>query len=631
MKSQKILYTMLLSLSTMTLYTACGDSSFEVNTDGDDNTNESALRVCAQGPTVKGIDVSFYQETVDWQKVKNDGFRFGIARISDGTRFIDDQFERNWREIKGKGLVRGSYQFFRPTQSAEQQANIVVQKVGKLGPGDLPVVLDIESADGASSATIRSKMRTWIDIVERGTGKKPIIYAASGFWNSLSGMSEFSKYDLWVANYGVNCPSMPNAWGNWLMWQYSDRGSVTGIRGGVDVNYFNGTYEQLVKYAGGSGSDALTPSPQGQYEPLEVYWARLSDGSYKLHALASPSTVRVEYYVDGYKIDESTRAEGDNFPGQYTFQDNKNERLFEIRGFDANNKQISRGVGLIDVTDGVGVYIRQLAHTTYEIGLERAPSEVAGLEVQVDGKWLLTDSVENQERSTRGAVRSVFSIIGERDFKLTTYNADGTVRGSLYRTFNLPAVKGMDPSVTVKGDATTPTPSPTSRINATYYYQYNNRNEPSATCGVTSAAMLLSNFGATLTPDDLYRKYGKAKGQSPVGLAEIYRKELGFGQGTYKGSIAQIKRHIDAGRPVVIHGYFTGSGHIMTVIGYNDTGLVVNDPSGKWAGCFKCGYAGRTSTNGKGITYSYSSLLGNVIGRDGDIWLSVGSKQAFTL
>jgi len=143
--------------------------------------------------------------------------------------------------------------------------------------------------------------------------------------------------------------------------------------------------------------------------------------------------------------------------------------------------------------------------------------------------------------------------------------------------------------------------------------------------------MLLSSFGATLTPDELYRKYGKAKGQSPVGLAEIYRKELGFGQGTYEGSIAQIKRHIDAGRPVVIHGYFTGSGHIMTVIGYNNTGLVVHDPSGKWAGCFKCGYAGRTSTNGKNITYSYGALLGNVIGRDGDIWLSVGSKQAFTL
>lgn len=620
------------------LASACGESVVELDGESEGDVLASELRVCAQSSTVKGIDVSFYQGVVDWQRVKGDGYKFGIARISDGTRHIDDQFERNWREIKAKGLVRGSYQFFRPQQSAEAQANLVVQKVGRLGDGDLPVVLDVETADGASSARIRQQMRTWIDIVERGTGKKPVIYAASGFWDSLSGMDEFGSHDLWVANYTTRCPAMPRSWDDWVMWQYTDRGSVSGIRGGVDVNHFNGTYEDLLRYAnsGGDSRPPTTGDTDGKHGPIEVYWARLSDGSYKLHALAGAATVRVEYYVDGYKIGESTRAQGDNFPANYAFDLEKRERFFEIKGFDSNNTQITRGVGLLDVTDEVAVYIRQLAHTTYEIGLERAPSGVAGLEVVVDGKYLLTDSLSQQKRSTRLAVRSPFSTIGERSFTLTTYNADGSVRGHLRRTFTLPAVKGMDPGTTVQGqgEASSSTPgrdASANAIDATYYYQYNNRNEPSATCGVTSAAMLLSQFGKTLTPDDLYRKYGKAKGQSPVGLADIYRWELGYGKGTYKGSIAQIKRHVDAGRPVVIHGWFTGPGHIMTVIGYNETGLVVHDPSGKWAGCRGCGYPGRTSTNGRQITYSYTSLLGGVIGADGDIWMSVGSTSDFQL
>ncbi len=163
-----------------------------------------------------------------------------------------------------------------------------------------------------------------------------------------------------------------------------------------------------------------------------------------------------------------------------------------------------------------------------------------------------------------------------------------------------------------------------------YFYQYFNANEPSATCGITSGAMLLNYYNKNVTPDGLYTRFGKAQGQSPEGLAYIYRQYGLSAQYTYTGNEAMIKRQIDAGRPVVIHGYFTGAGHILAVIGYNSTGWVVNDPSGLWAGCYACGYPNRTSTNGKGVTYSYSSVR-SAAGPDGNYWLSTAGNSSFSL
>ncbi len=184
-----------------------------------------------------------------------------------------------------------------------------------------------------------------------------------------------------------------------------------------------------------SGSE--TPSVPGGLDAIEVYWARLADGSYKLHAIAGTRTARVEYYVDGWQIGEAERSDGANFPDRYRFENAQNERLFEVRGYDASGNYVSRGIGLIDVTDEVGVYIRQMGEDLFEVGLERAPSEVAGLEVLVDERYLITDEVSGLKRSKRLAVRSRFSNVSTRDLTLTTYNADGSVRGNLRRTFDL--------------------------------------------------------------------------------------------------------------------------------------------------------------------------------------------------
>lgn len=219
--------------------------------------------VACPASTVEGVDVSYYQGTIDWSQVAASGRQFAIARVSDGTGFSDPNFATYYAGIKAAGMVRGSYQFFRPEDSAVAQAKLVVQAVGTIEDGDLPPVLDVEVTDGESSATIVAGITAWVAQIRSSLNVEPIIYTAPGFWDGISGAGGLSATTLWVANWEVTCPSLPSTWSKYSLWQYSDTGSVPGITGQVDLDRFNGTAAQLVAYANGGlpGGNGGTTMP----------------------------------------------------------------------------------------------------------------------------------------------------------------------------------------------------------------------------------------------------------------------------------------------------------------------------------------------------------------------------------
>jgi lysozyme len=240
---------------------ACSDPATE-NVCVDESA--SPLRVCAPGATVKGIDVSYYQGTIDWAKVKAAGKVYAFVRVSDGLDYPDSQFARNWTETKKNGVLRGVYQYFRPGKDPIQQAELLLTKLtaaGGMKSDDLPVVLDVETADGQSGATVVARAKQWLAHVEKATGKKPIVYTAA-FMSQTIG-SGLAAYPLWVANYGATCPSMPTGWSAWKFWQYSSTGAVAGISGNVDLNDWNGTLAELKTFAGATNAtpDAGAPPP----------------------------------------------------------------------------------------------------------------------------------------------------------------------------------------------------------------------------------------------------------------------------------------------------------------------------------------------------------------------------------
>jgi lysozyme len=249
-------------------------SSDPAPSDGCVGSGSAELKTCAKGATITGVDVSIYQGNVNWTQIKGSGRQFAFARISDGLNSPDSKFAQNWPAMKAAGIVRGSYQFFRPSQDPAAQAQMVIDKLaaaGGLKPGDLPPVLDLESADGLASSVVIAKAKTWLTKVEAATKVKPIVYTAA-FMSSVIGTG-FGGYTLWVANYGTTCPTMPSGWTNWHFWQNSDNGNVPGISGNVDTDFFNGTLPQLqaltIKAAtppphtGGPGDVTVTPDTHG--------------------------------------------------------------------------------------------------------------------------------------------------------------------------------------------------------------------------------------------------------------------------------------------------------------------------------------------------------------------------------
>jgi GH25 family lysozyme M1 (1,4-beta-N-acetylmuramidase)/acylphosphatase len=263
-----------LLLATLALTSAaCAPADGTPGSGEDVDANDDALKECAAKGTVEGVDVSYYQGDIDWNKARAAGIVFGIARTSDGTGFKDPKFAKNWAGMKAAGVVRGTYQFFRPTQDPIAQADLMLKMlndVGGLEKGDLPPTLDIEVTDGVSGSTILSRAKAWLDHVEAATGRKPLVYTAPGWWSQFGAPSGFdSRSDLWVANWGVSCPSLPGSWSHWQFWQWSATGSVPGIPGQVDRDRFNGSLADLLAFAGassgggGGGGNAVGAQPLG--------------------------------------------------------------------------------------------------------------------------------------------------------------------------------------------------------------------------------------------------------------------------------------------------------------------------------------------------------------------------------
>ena len=219
------------------------------------NTPEVGIlaRVCASGTTTSGVDVSYYNGTINWTSVKNAGYAFAFIRISDGASFHDPQFGANWSGAKSAGVIRGIYQFFRPTQDVNAQADLVISAVGTPEPGDLPPVIDVEVTGNLAPASVAAKVRQWVDRVKAGTGLDPIVYTGKYFWrDQVGGPTSFANNPLWIAQYTSLCPDLTSPWNTWAFWQYSESGTVPGMSGAVDMDRFNGSLAELQAMAGGT-------------------------------------------------------------------------------------------------------------------------------------------------------------------------------------------------------------------------------------------------------------------------------------------------------------------------------------------------------------------------------------------
>ncbi|MGE5460400.1 MAG: GH25 family lysozyme [Solirubrobacterales bacterium] len=197
--------------------------------------------------SLPGIDVSHWQESIDWAQVAASGQRFAIAKATEGRSYVDPMYATNAAGATANGIMFGAYHFAKPDDTpndAVLEADHFVD-VAQLAPGNLVPALDIERTGGLTQAELTQWILTWLGRVTERLGVKPMVYTSPHGWLVRTGdttaVADAGYTILWVAHWDVSSPTLPaNDWqGNgWTFWQYTDCGTVPGIVGCVDLDWF---------------------------------------------------------------------------------------------------------------------------------------------------------------------------------------------------------------------------------------------------------------------------------------------------------------------------------------------------------------------------------------------------------
>ena len=212
---------------------------------------------------VYGIDLSRYQTHIKWdslsvnydmlsRRISATGHSFQSSfpvsfifiKATQG-RWVDPTYVAKRDSALCHGFLCGAYHLFDPRFDDDVQVDIYL-KNAKTGAGDLPPVLDMEH-DKLSRpySKLRKRVLYWLQRVEEATGACPLIYCSDKTREDFFATDDFAQYHFWIARYKED---QPRSTDDWLFWQFTDRGSVAGIAGNVDISVWRGSEETLLSW-----------------------------------------------------------------------------------------------------------------------------------------------------------------------------------------------------------------------------------------------------------------------------------------------------------------------------------------------------------------------------------------------
>lgn len=193
----------------------------------------------------KGIDVSKYQGTIDWNLVAQDGVEFAFIRVgnrgwgSNGTLMEDDRFDANIQGAQAAGIKVGVYFYSQAITEEEllEEVDLVLKKIAPYNI-ECPVVYDVEkvSEDDGRMNYLSTEERTRMTLLFcqaiENAGYKPMIYHNTEMGALMLDLVPLEGYDKWFAAY-TDTLYYPY---EYKVWQYSATGRVQGINKDVDLN-----------------------------------------------------------------------------------------------------------------------------------------------------------------------------------------------------------------------------------------------------------------------------------------------------------------------------------------------------------------------------------------------------------
>lgn len=197
------------------------------------------------------MDVSRWQGSIDWDKVKAsgkiDGVMLRVLGSKGGKPYVDPAFERNYAACTARGIPVGGYYYTCATTPQQTAAELAALRAALADKNfQLPIVVDAEDPKlrsltpaklSARVAEAAAQLEAW--------GLYAMVYTYTNFADTALDMAALAAYDLWIADYRSTRPTRKHG-----MWQYTSSGTIPGVSGPVDLSVAYKDYAGIIQRAG---------------------------------------------------------------------------------------------------------------------------------------------------------------------------------------------------------------------------------------------------------------------------------------------------------------------------------------------------------------------------------------------
>ena len=286
---------------------------------------------------IKGIDVSEFQGSINWDKVKADGVEFAILKLGNiydyDANYKDSKFETNYKNARAQGIKIGAYiyNYCNTVDTLKKGLEWAFEKLSdkKL---DMPIYLDMEDKDiqGETVETLTNICNEFANYV-KNKGYKAGVYANVNWLKNELNPNEFDKdISVWAAQYYKECQYT----GKYDIWQYTSSGKVDGVSGNVDMNYFYGELEENISTDTKSIDELAQEVIDGKWRDGEERKKRLEEAGYDYNAVQD----RVNEILSKDKKKSVTEIAKEVINGEWGNGEDRKKKL-EAEGYDYDTVQ----------------------------------------------------------------------------------------------------------------------------------------------------------------------------------------------------------------------------------------------------------------------------------------------------